>query len=86
VYKHRGTRRALNVDAQLRAYHYVPPRNLMSTADGSYRRLDSLEEGIDGVGLWELPRFRPDLVARRLGIPVRELRLLRDFDDDPAAA
>ena len=54
--------------------------------DGSYRRLDSLEQGIDGVGLWELPRFRPDLVAKRLGIPQRALRLLGALDDDPAAA
>ena len=58
----------------------------MDESDGSYRRLESLEEGIDGVGLWELPRFRPDLVAKRLGIPQRELRLLGALDDDPAAA
>ncbi len=32
----------------------------MGESDGSYRRLESLEEGIDGVGLRELPRFRPD--------------------------
>ena len=58
----------------------------MGESDGTYRRLESLEEGIDGVGLWELPRFRPDLVAKRLGIPQRELRLLGALDDDPAAA
>ena len=55
----------------------------MGESDGSYRRLDCLEEGIDGVGLWELPRFRPDLVAKRLGIPQRELRLLGALGDDP---
>jgi hypothetical protein len=86
LYKHRDTRRSLNVDVQLRAYWYAAPRSPSGTSDGSYRRFESLEEGIDGVGLWELPRFRPDLVAERLGIPVRELRLLRDLDDDPAAA
>ena len=32
----------------------------MGESDGSYRRLESLAEGIDGVGLRELPRFRPD--------------------------
>lgn len=83
LYKHRDTRRYLNVDPHLAAYRYIPPRNLDSTSDGSYRRLESLEEGIDGVGLWELPRFRPDLVAKRLGIPERELRLLGGLGDDP---
>jgi len=58
----------------------------MGESDGTYRRLESMEEGIDGVGLWELPRFRPDLVAKRLGIPQRELRMLGALDDDPAAA
>lgn len=64
----------------------MPPRNLDDPSDhGSYRRLDSLEVGIDRVGLWELPRFRPDLVAHRLGIPESELALLRGHDDDRAA-
>src|SRR4051812_42018484 len=83
LYKHKDTRRYLNVDAQLHAYQFVMPRS--SSSDGTYRRLDSLQEGIDAVGLWELPRFRPDLVSQRLGIPVRELRPLQDFDDDWAA-
>jgi hypothetical protein len=91
LYKHKDTRRYLNVDPRLDAYAYMAPRDLASTAPGSYHRLDSLEEGIDGVGLWELPRFRPDLVASRLGIPARELRRCfprdfdLDFDDDWAA-
>ena len=89
LYKHKDTRRYLNVDAQLRAYRFVTSRTAAS--DGTYRRLDSLEDGIDGVGLWELPRLRPDLVAQRLGIPVREFTALfrrevvADFDDDWAA-
>jgi hypothetical protein len=100
LYKHRDTRRYLNVDVRLNAYRYVPPRRLTDGGGGSYRRLTSLEEGVDGVGLWELPRFRPDLVAQRLGIPERELRVLvprnrydaldgldlfEDAFDDPAA-
>ncbi len=84
LYKHRDTRRYLNVDAQLRAYRYVTPRR-RDTSQGSYRRLASLEEGIDHVGLWELPTFRPDLVAARLGIPESQVRLLRYPDDDFAA-
>ena len=89
LYKHKDTRRYLNVDPQLRAYVFVYARS--GNSDGSYRRLDTLEEGIDGVGLWELPRFRPDLVAQRLGIPARELtaffrrEVIPELDDDWAA-
>ena len=37
LYKHKDTRRYLNVDRQLRAYVFVAPRS--GNSDGSYRRL-----------------------------------------------
>ena len=66
LYKHRDTRRYLNVDGRGRAYRYVPPPNLESEDDG-YRRHPTLRAAIDHIGLWELPWMRPDLEHHRRG-------------------
>lgn len=85
LYKHRDTRRYLNVDSQGRAYRYVAPRSLDSEREGCYRRHLTLRAAIDHVGLWELPWMRDDLDHHRHGFSYDERWELFDrlTADDP---
>ena len=61
LYKHRDTRRYLNVDEAGVAWRYVPPpadRLGFAEDHGSYERLPSLGAALDLLHLWELPVMR----------------------------
>ena len=66
IYKHRYTRRYLNLDGAGQAYRYLPPAS-GSNGYGSYRRHGDLGAALAGLGLWELPKLKPSL-ARLLGV------------------
>jgi hypothetical protein len=64
LYKHRYTRRYLNLDASGQAYRYFAPP-LGSGRSGQYRQHKELRSALSGLGLWELPQLKP-MLARVL--------------------
>ncbi len=58
--KHRETRRYLNVDAAGDVWQYVAPRKFSDRTPGTYTRLASVEEALEGLGLEEMPWMDPD--------------------------
>jgi hypothetical protein len=66
LYKHRETRRYLNLDDAGHAYRYVPPRD-DSKSNGRYVAHRDLREALDHLRLWELPWMKPTLEAYRFG-------------------
>lgn len=58
LYKHRDTRRDANIDADGVAWRYVPPAPDDFDDGGTYERLTSLADALDGLALWELPVMR----------------------------
>lgn len=64
LYKHRYTRRYLNLDASGQPYHYLGSP-LESFRSGQYRRQD-LDVALRCLGLWELPQLKP-VIGRVLG-------------------
>jgi hypothetical protein len=66
LYKHRETRRYLNLDDAGHAYRYVAPRD-DSKSNGRYVAHRDLREALDHLRLWELPWMKPSLAAYRFG-------------------
>ena len=52
LYKHRHTRRYINLDDAGHAYRYYPPPRPDSRGNGQYRRHQDLRTAINNVGLW----------------------------------
>jgi hypothetical protein len=55
LYKHRDTRRYLNLDVAAHAYAYLGPVSLAvdTTTGGRYRRFRSLRDAVNHVGFWD---------------------------------
>lgn len=68
LYKHRDTRRYLNVDETGQTYRYVVPKSDDDRDEGTYRRYSSLQVAVDRVGLWELPWMRSELEHHQRGV------------------
>ena len=68
LYKHIDTRHYLNLDTLGTAYAYFPPRTNDPSDHGTYRPHATLRDGIDRLGLWELPWMRTELEAHRHGL------------------
>ena len=66
LYKHRETRRYMNIDADGVPWRYVAPADDDWGSEGSYVRLPSLDAALDGLALWELPIMR--------NAPIEEVR------------
>ena len=56
LYKHRDTRRYLNLDEAGHAYEYCPPAEDSSPDPGHYRVHRSIAEAIEHVELWLFER------------------------------
>lgn len=67
LYKHRYTRRYLNLDASGQAYRYFAPP-LASDRPGQYLPHDDLISALRGLGLAELPQLKPVLARVRRGV------------------
>jgi hypothetical protein len=65
LYKHRYTRGYLNLDETGRAYRYNPPRT--DRGDGTYAAHRNLDDGLEVVGLSELPWMKPGLEEHQHG-------------------
>lgn len=77
LYKHRDTRRYLNVDSEGTTYWYVAAP-LHSRSEGSYRHYATLRLAVDRLGLWELPWMRDDLAHQRCGFPYEDRAAMWD--------
>ena len=78
-FKHRYTRRYLHLDLVGRAYRYVPPASVRG--HGRFVAAPSLEWALEGLRLWELPWFKPELAQYRFGLSFDEAwRLSPRFD------
>ena len=71
LFKHRYTRRYLNLDATGRPYRYIPPR---ADADGSGRYVvhRDLRIALFQLALWDLPWMKPGLEAERCDLSWEE--------------
>ena len=81
LYKHRYTRRYLNLDASGQAYRYLAPP-IDSDRSGQYRRHKDLHAALSGLGLWELPQLKPMLARVLADAPSWDDGLL-DEEDEP---
>lgn len=91
LYKHRYTRRYVNLDEAGHAYRYIGPRSLDSNYEGRYVRRRSLRDALDHLELWLLPWMKPGLEAQRFGLTFEQRWLLRpdvvgDDSDEVIAA
>lgn len=84
LYKHRFTRRYLNIDPDGHTYRYHPPRRLHSNHLGSYRPHRSLRAAVDHLGLRDLPWMKSGLEHHRCGVGWDERWSI--FDDDRVQA
>jgi hypothetical protein len=66
LYKHRHTRRYLNLDDAGHAYRFIPPRD-EPKSNGRYVAHGDLQEALDHLRLWELPWMKSSLAAYRFG-------------------
>lgn len=66
LYKHRHTRRYLNLDDAGHAYRFIPPRD-DSKSNGRYVAHRDLREALDHLRVWELPWMKSGLEAYRFG-------------------
>lgn len=71
AYKHRFIRRYLHLDAEVRAYRWVPFRN-PDRHGGRYLRHRRLRDAFDHLDLWELPWLKPGLEAYQQGLSWEE--------------
>jgi len=87
LYKHRYTRRYLNLDAAGTTYRYFPPR-AGSSGHGQYRPHKDPSSALWGLGLWELPQMKPMLARVLAEDPPYDDELLLDEEEqerEPAA-
>ena len=68
LYKHRDTRRYLNLDACGQAYRWVPSPLDEIRDHGRYEPHACLRDALDHLGLWELPWMRSELDAFTSGV------------------
>ncbi len=61
LFKHRDTRRYLNLDARGHAYRYLPAQPNNGDDLGSYEPHACLRDALDHLELWELPWMRSEL-------------------------
>ncbi len=66
LYKHRHTRRYINVDMNGTAWRYVEPAHLDDDHPGSYRRLPGLDVAVARLELSEMPFMVPERYGVRL--------------------
>lgn len=71
-YKHRDTRRYINVGADGTTYAYDERDWEQASSRFGYSATGRLRASVEALGLWELPWLRSELAADRLGL---------DFDD-----
>lgn len=91
LYKHRYTRRYINLDQAGHAYRYIGPKTLDSDYTGRYVRRRSLRDALDHLELWLLPWMKSGLEAQRFGLRFEQRWLLRpdvvgDDSDETIAA
>jgi hypothetical protein len=79
LYKHRYTRRYLNLDDAAHAYRYIESKD--PSGSGRYLAHRDLTDALDHLGLWELPWMKPGLEPFRYGHTWRERFLVRDVLD-----
>lgn len=72
LYKHRYTRRYLNLDQAGHAYRYIGPKNVESTYSGRYVAHRDLRRALDRLELWLLPWMKPGLEPYQFGLPFDE--------------
>ena len=68
LYKHRDTRRYLNLDSGGQAYRYIPSPPNAADDHGRYEPHACLRDALDDLGLWELPWMRSELDAFTSGV------------------
>ena len=83
LYKHRHTRRYINLDDAGHAYRYYPPPRPDSRGNGQYRRHQDLRTAINNVGLWELPWMKEGLERHQYGWTFDERWTVRWQLDSP---
>jgi len=82
LYKHRLTRRYLNLDDAGHAYRYIAPRSLESKSSGRYVGHRDLRIALDALDLWELPWMKPGLEQFQQGLSWDERWLLHPDEVD----
>jgi hypothetical protein len=71
LYKHRHTRRYLNLDADGRTYRYLAPR-ANTDGDGRYVAEPNVDRALGSLELWLLPWMKPELALFRRGLDWEE--------------